>query len=95
VKVLVPDPTQPAKSVQITITDEYGETIPGPIVFDYAGATRNQMTYTVELRKMTRSGSGGTYTYTPVDDAKSPPIVFSIMPAGRIRLGKPHQTYAD
>jgi len=92
VKVLVPDPTKSAVPVQIT--DVTG-TMPGPIVFDYAGATRNQMTYTVELRKMTRTGSGGTYTYTPVDDAKSPPIVFSIMPAGRIRLGKPPETYAD
>ncbi len=92
VKVLVPDSSDPKKAVQVLDADG---TNPAPIVFDYAGSTRNQITYTVELRKMTRTESGGTLTYTPVDDKKSPPIVFSIMPAGRVRLGNVPQTYGD
>ncbi len=92
VKVVVPDPTNPQNAIQIS--DVTG-TRPAPIVFDYAGATRNQMTYTVQLRKMTRTGSGGTLIYSPMDDKKNPPIVFSIMPAGRVRLGTVPQTYED
>ncbi|MFH1112476.1 MAG: prepilin-type N-terminal cleavage/methylation domain-containing protein [Pseudomonadota bacterium] len=92
VKVVVPDSSDPKKSVQIY---DVAGTDPAPIVFDYAGSTRNQITYTVEMRKMTRTQSGSTLTYTPVDDKKSPPIVFSILPAGRIRLGNVPQTYGD
>ncbi|MDQ7785237.1 MAG: prepilin-type N-terminal cleavage/methylation domain-containing protein [Desulfomonilaceae bacterium] len=92
VKVLVPDPSNPTKG--IPITDVTGAK-PAPVVFDYAGATRNQMTYTVELRKMTRHDSGGTLVYAPVEDKTSPPIVFSIMPAGRVRLGSAQGSYAD
>ena len=92
VKVLAATAADPKKAVEIFDTSGSN---PAPIVFDYAGATRNHITYTVQLRKMTRYKSGGTMTYEPVEDSKSPPIVFSVMPSGRIRLGTTPGTYAD
>ena len=91
VTVYGPDPNDSTKSV--VLTDVNGSD-PAPIVFDYAGTTRNHITYTIALRKVERVSGGSTFTYEPVDDQTSPPIVFSIMPSGRIRLGHP-RTYSD
>lgn len=91
VNVYGPDPTDSSKSVALY---DVSGAHPAPIVFDYAGTTRNHMTYTVMLRKVVREESGGVFSYVTVEDQKSPPIVFSIMPSGRIRLGQPG-TYAD
>jgi len=50
-----------------------------PIVFDFAGATRGHVEYKVEIFKIKNDGT--------VNFNRDRPVIFSILPSGRIRLG--------
>lgn len=49
-----------------------------PIVFDFAGATRGHLEYKIEIYRIKTDGTVG---------AHPTPVVFSILPSGRVRLG--------
>jgi prepilin-type N-terminal cleavage/methylation domain-containing protein len=50
------------------------------IVFDFAGATRNHTTYMVKIRRVENGAV--------VPDTSTPPVTFTVMPSGRIRIGE-------